>query len=334
VIDEGVSGNVELERDALAAADRVVGESRRTWMLKLIGRNAGRALGALFLAAGVLKALAPLEFAKEISGYGIVTDPIATGIMGFVLIVVECGLGAALLSNLRPRLMLALTLGLLAVFLVAIGTAWWTGAATECGCFGPWKRSMPVAFTQDLMMMAVAGWALWSHAGIRSAVNALKLGIVGTALAAGVTIPAIAVMSSVASPGSLGAVGSTAFRTMEVSEAPQSLATGEHLVLLMSTDCDHCKAAVPAVNALFEDERLPKVTAVAMGDRVDRGLFRQDLGAKYPIAQISKQSVVGLVDKAFPRLFLVRDGVIVAIWDGEIPSAEVILAKRQENGPA
>ena len=116
---------------------------------------------------------------------------------------------------------------------------------------------------------------------------------------------------------------------MEVSEAPTSLATGEHLVLLMSTDCDHCKAAVPAVNALVDDPRLPKVTAVAMGDRVDRGLFRQDLGAKYPIAQISRESVIGLVEKDFPRLFLVREGVIVAIWDRDVPAADVILAQRE-----
>lgn len=324
VIDDGA-----LEREAVAAADRVAGDSRGVWMAKLVGRIAGRGLGLLFLAAGILKALVPLEFAKEIGGYGIVTDPVATGVLAFGLIVVECGLGAALLANLRPRLMLVLTLALLTVFLVAIGTAWSTGAATECGCFGPWKRSMPAAFAQDLLLIAVAGWALWSQAGIRSAVNALKLAVVGTALAAGVMVPAIAAMSSVATPGSLGVVGSTAFKTIEVTEAPVALSTGEHLVLLMSTECAHCKAAVPAVNALVDDVRLPKLTAVAMEDRVDRGLFRQDLGAKYPIAQISKASVIGLVDKEFPRLFLVRDGVIVAVWDREIPPADAILAKKE-----
>lgn len=324
----GSDGSV-LEHEAIAAADRVVGDSRQIWMARLLGRIAGRGLGLLFLAAGILKALTPLEFAKEIGGYGILTDPVATGILAFVLIVVECGLGAALLSNLKPRIVLLCTLGLLAVFLVAIGTAWSTGAATECGCFGPWKRSMPMAFTQDLMMMAVAGWALWSHAGIRSTVNALKLGIVGTALAAGVMVPAIAAMSSVATPGSLGVVGSQAFKTMQVAEAPTSLATGEHLVLLMDTNCDHCKAAVPAVNALVEDPRLPKVTAIAEGDRVDRGIFRQDLGAKYPIAQISRATVIGLVDKEFPRMFLVRDGAIVAVWDHDIPSADAILEKKK-----
>ena len=90
-----------------------------------------------------------------------------------------------------------------------------------------------------------------------------------------------------------------------------------------------CKAAVPAVNALVDDARLPKLTAVAMEDRVERGLFRQDLGAKYPVAQISKASVIGLVDKEFPRLFLVREGVIVAVWDRDIPSADAILEKRE-----
>ncbi len=327
--DAEATDSAELEREAVAAADRVAGESRGVWLAKLCGRVAGRGLGLLLLTAGILKALVPLEFAKEIGGYGIVTDPVASGVLAFALIVVECGLGAALFVNLRPRLTLVLALALLTVFLVAIGTAWATGSATECGCFGPWKRSMPAAFAQDLLLIVVAGWALWAQAGIPSVVNALKLGIVGTALAVGVMLPAIAAMSSAATPGSLGVVGSTAFRTMEVTESPVSLATGEHLVLLMSTECAHCKEAVPSVNALVDDSRLPKLTAVAMEDRVERGLFRQDLGAKYPVAQISKSSVIGLVDKEFPRLFLIREGVIIAVWDREIPPVDEILAKKE-----
>ena len=66
-----------------------------------------------------------------------------------------------------------------------------------------------------------------------------------------------------------------------------------------------------------------------MEDRVERGLFRQDLGAKYPVAQISKSSVIGLVDKEFTRLFLIREGVIIAVWDREIPPVDEILAKKE-----
>lgn len=320
----------ELERDAVAAADRVAGDARGAWWVKFAGRWAGRLLGAVLIVAGILKALHPLDFAREIAGYGILTDAVGTGMLAFALIVVECGLGAALLVSLRPRLMLGLTVALLVVFLGAITIAWSTGAATECGCFGPWKRSMPVAFVQDVVLIAIAVWAWVSHAGISMPVNAIRLAVVGLALVAGVSVPAIATMSSMAAPGSLGVVGSTAFQTIEVTDAPASLASGEHLILLMSTECAHCREAVPAVNLLVSDGRLPKLTAVAMEDRVERGLFQQDLHAAYPIAQISRESVSGLVGRQFPRLFLVRDGRILAVWDEAIPTPDEIVNARSK----
>src|SRR5690349_20018347 len=99
---------------------------------------------------------------------------------------------------------------------------------------------------------------------------------------------------------------------MKVEDSPVDVGTGERLVLLMSTDCPHCQEAVPAVNLLANDQRLPKLVAVASEDRVSRGLFREDLGAQFPVAQISEGDRNSILESQLPRMFLVRDGVVAA----------------------
>jgi uncharacterized membrane protein YphA (DoxX/SURF4 family) len=325
VVDALTPGDSSHEAAAVAASDRVLGESRSRWMLRLAGRLAGRALGVVFLTAGVLKALAPMAFSQEIAQYGIITNPIATGLVAYAIVIVECGLGAALLVNLRPRISLSIGALLLLMFLGAIGWAWATGSTAECGCFGPWKRTPPQAFAEDLAILVIVPWAWWGRRFTQAPTNALKLALVGLGVASGIMIPAVASMTGAAEPGAKGVVGSDVFKTLEVSDLSVNLATGEHLVLLMSTTCPHCQAAVPDVNALAGDQRLPKVVAVAMNDRVERGLFREDYSAQYPIGEISQQAVYALLKKDLPRLFLVRDGRIVAVWDGKIPTADEVL---------
>jgi uncharacterized membrane protein YphA (DoxX/SURF4 family) len=327
VADSAASNRSPHEAEALAASDRVVGQSRAVWALRLAGRLAGRALGAVFLAAGLLKALDPQTFAQEIAGYGIVTNPVLTGLLAYAIVIVECGLGAALLANLRPRIMLALAALLLLAFLGVVGYAWATGSTESCGCFGPWTRTPAQAFVEDLLLLAIVPWAWWGRKRTHAPTNTAKLAFAGLGLAAGVMVPAVAGMIAV-QPGSAGVVGSEAFKKIEVVDLPVDLSTGEHLVLLMSTGCDHCKAAVPEANALYADERLPRLVAIAADDRVQRGLFREDYGAQYPIGQISDTTLRSLLEREFPRLFLVRDGRVVRVWDGTLPAAEAVLENR------
>src|SRR5688500_2723584 len=97
------------EREAVAAADHVVGETGVKRGARTAGRVAGRALGGLLLATGIAKALGPAEFGQQIAAYKIVEHPALVGMLAYAVIVVECGLGGALLANFKPRLMLALT---------------------------------------------------------------------------------------------------------------------------------------------------------------------------------------------------------------------------------
>ena len=315
------------EREAIAAADRVLGETRAKRYLRLGGRIAGRLVGALLLVTGLVKATAPRAFGEQIAAYEIITNPILVGLLAYAVIIAECGLGAALLANYKPRLMLALAGALLTVFLVAVGRAWATGSTEDCGCF-PWVTRTPAeAFVEDLLLLGALGWAWWAQRGAYTPSTTLKRAIAALGLAARVTVPAVMGLAGGGAPGAAGVEGSEVFKSLAVKDLPADLSTGDHLVLLMSTGCSHCQAAVPELNLLYNDRRLPPLVAIASEDNVERGLFRQDYGAQFPIGEITNQARASLLARAFPRLFLVRDGTIIAVWDGAVPKAEEILRR-------
>jgi hypothetical protein len=314
------------ESEALKAADRVLGETGAKKYLRLAGRIIGCLIGALLLVTGLSKATMPQDFGHQIADYDIVTNPILVGLISYTVILVECALGAALLVRLRPRLTIALAGLLMVGFLVAVGYAWKAGTTEDCGCL-PWVTRTPgEAFVEDLILLALLGWAWWAQRGAPAPARSWKTLAVGAAVALAMVVVGVFGVAGLGSPGAGGEAGATTFKTLRAEDLPADLSTGDHLVLLMSTECTHCKDAVPEINALFNDSRLPPLVAVASQDRVSRGLFRQDYGAQYPIGQIPESAVRPLIKAGFPKLFLVRDGTILESWEGTMPQADDIVA--------
>jgi hypothetical protein len=130
----------------------------------------------------------------------------------------------------------------------------------------------------------------------------------------------------------LGVAGESPFKTLEVGDILANLASGDRLVFLLDTECPQCQASVAAVNALVEDKRLPPLVALAAEGHAERRFFARQTGANFPIGQISKDAFASLLLEHFPRMFLVRDGTILAAWDGRVPSSDAILQSRNWGG--
>lgn len=119
-------------------------------------------LGGLLVVAGALKLPDPTAFANEITNYRFL--PSLAPWLAATLPLVEIALGAALVAapiGWRRAAALA-SLGLLAVFTVAVGQVVARGINVDCGCFG--GNSGPVtALTvgRDLALMAMAAAILW-----------------------------------------------------------------------------------------------------------------------------------------------------------------------------
>ena len=98
------------------------------WLFRLV-------VGGVFIWAGILKILDPLEFAQNIANYRVVSRDISFS-LALVLpwLEVLCGI-LVILGIFRSASSLLLS-GMLGVFLVLITVTILRGLDVDCGCFG------------------------------------------------------------------------------------------------------------------------------------------------------------------------------------------------------
>lgn len=103
--------------------------------MRFVDLAARLGLAAVWLAAGLVKLVAPGEAYLAVRAYAVLPDvlvrPVAVG-----LPMLEVLLGVFLLLGLRTRLIAAVSAGLLVLLVAAIAQAWARGLTIDCGCFG------------------------------------------------------------------------------------------------------------------------------------------------------------------------------------------------------
>lgn len=126
-------------------------------------------VGGLFVFAGVVKiwdfkggGSATQEFALEIQNYQMTTWTVAI-LVAIYLPWLEVFAGLALIFRRLYAGGLALLLGLVAFFLIALSSAWTRGLDISCGCFGRSDVAVnyPEKIGQDVLLLAVLALLLW-----------------------------------------------------------------------------------------------------------------------------------------------------------------------------
>ncbi|OPY13648.1 MAG: Methylamine utilization protein MauE [Syntrophus sp. PtaB.Bin001] len=113
-------------------------------------------LAALFIYGGVVKLMDPHAFARTISTYDLVPEPLLP-VVAIGLPVVEFLAGFALAFDLRGSL--ATITGLLALFLAVLGYGILQDLDVDCGCFGAEEldkqAGLRLAFYRDLALAGI-----------------------------------------------------------------------------------------------------------------------------------------------------------------------------------
>ncbi len=120
-------------------------------------------LAALLVYAGVMKLLAPADFADEIVNYRLI--PALAPYLAASLPTVEivCGLVLALGTRAWRAGAALATLVLLAFFTGAVTSVWLRGIDVRCGCFGSGSGLIDgVTVARDVVLVAVASIGLWN----------------------------------------------------------------------------------------------------------------------------------------------------------------------------
>ena len=112
-------------------------------------------IAAVFIYAGALKALDPVQFAHDIDNYKVLPWAIGVG-LAFYLPWLEIFCGVALIFRLFYRGAVSILTALVAIFLIATVAAKARGLDITCGCFGHASQnwSFPAHLALDLAILA------------------------------------------------------------------------------------------------------------------------------------------------------------------------------------
>ena len=110
-------------------------------------------LGGLFVYAGIVKVLAPLDFAQNIRNYDLVGQSLSF-IAAIVLPWLEILAGAFLIAGIWQRGAALVISGLLAFFIALTIVTMIRGLDVDCGCFGAIDRKAGLSvIVEDLGML-------------------------------------------------------------------------------------------------------------------------------------------------------------------------------------
>ncbi len=296
------------------------------WRL-YIGWALAALLGAVWLAAGVIKALEPFDFARQVASFQILPGGPLQAAAAWGLLVAECALGGALIVGYRLRWALA-GAGLLT--LIFIGALGWVVAAgipvEDCGCFGSqFKRSPKEALLEDGLMLTItliAGWLVWQASVSPPTTEGRQAGGRAARWRAGVV--ALCAAFGLLTPLAFGfPLGGGDWSKVQVSGTQVNVATGERLVALIDTECSHCQESVPKLNAYVGLKDFPPFVALCSNEEWRRIFFIRRFGAKFELGEISKDDFKRLLaDGDTPRIVLLRNGKVIAAWNVNPPTPE------------
>ncbi len=291
-----------------------------------LGWGLAALLGLVWLAAGVIKALEPFDFVRQVASFQIVPGKATQTAIAWGLLVAECALGAALILGYRLRWALVGAGGLTLIFMGALGWVIFAGIPVEdCGCFGSQvKRSPKEALLEDSLMLlvtVVSGWLVWKPGPTEPGLRPRRWRGLVVLLCA---------LFGLLTPLAFGfPLGGSDWSQVKVSGTTVNVATGERLVALIDTECSHCQESVPKLNAYVGVRDFPTFVALCSNEEWRRRFFIQRFEAKFELGEISRDDFKRLLaDGDTPRIVLLRQGKVLATWDGTPPSLDEVRRAR------
>lgn len=127
------------------------------WLVRIV-------FGAIFIWSGVAKLKDPISFADAVRNFQIIGDPFAAAAALF-LPWLEIFAGIGVMWDRFARGSAAILTTSLAVFTLAIISAWARGLDISCGCFGgTGEINYPVKVSQNIVLTAIGIFFWWRGA--------------------------------------------------------------------------------------------------------------------------------------------------------------------------
>ncbi|MDH3285208.1 MAG: hypothetical protein OEQ13_10740 [Acidobacteriota bacterium] len=291
-----------------------------------VGTVAGIALGAVLLFSAYAKALDPKGFAAQIARDGMLDASLATP-AALVVIALEAALGLALVLGLRHPLVLSLATAMMIAF---VGLAAWQWAyppadPSTCGCFGNFVEQTPAEHTGMnglFVLLALAAWLGRPLFASRRWWLAVRLAGCAGAMGFSAAAPALPIDDW---PGATRLKPGISVADLRVDEIVPELQDDTHLVLLIDRADEETRLDIARVNEHLALVGGP-VNVFGLAEENEE-LEAQFFWTAAPAFDV-RGAPYGLIKplyRSLPRAFVVRDGVVVEVWNG-IPGDEQLVA--------
>lgn len=284
-------------------------------------------VGLVLLISSLPKSFEMELFIRQVGDYDIISHPVLTTLGAWCVVITEYTLGTALIINYRPRIAIPPATLLILIFIGATGWAWYTGATDDCSCFGSWVERTPgEAMVEDLFLLGALIYSWFLNKTIRKWPSYLKESIIIVAFLAGITIPLLTGTLPDRISRLISGPGEKEYETFKVESFTSfDLTKGKYLLVVLATDCSHCRALMEEMILLGSDESLPPMVAITMNEEEQREDFIDDFDLEFEIYQISDNDFwLLLEDGEIPRTILTDNGRIIKIWDLMFPDPEEI----------
>jgi len=284
-------------------------------------------VGLVFLVSGLIKAFEMELFIRQIGDYDIISNPALILIGAWGIIITEFCLGTSLIINYKPGISIPPAALLIIIFIGTTGWAWYTGATDDCGCFGSWVERTPgEAIVEDIFLLAALLFSWKYNKKVKNWPFHLKEFLIIFAFLAGLVLPLLTGTLPDRINRLITGTGEGEYEAFNLEGFTSfDLSTGRYIIIIMSTDCSHCREEVDNLISISSDNSLPKVLALTMNDEEQREDFIDEFEPGFNIYQIPDDDFWRLLeDGDIPRTILINDGRILKKWDYKTPEIEAI----------
>ena len=275
--------------------------------MKIVSKILQLLLGITFLFSAYTKAVGPGFFEITLMDQGIAPDRIIASYLARFFIGLEFALGFLMFLPFYVKRLMQFTFFLLGGFTLHLIYLWSIGDTDNCGCFGEMISMTPEqSIIKNMIMLAIA-FVVFRKAQTK------KIKIIIPIVFSAATIISMWIILPIPNHKEFPFESFTHFET----RGRVDLSSGENLVAIFNLDCEHCQQAATELGELKRNqENFPELYVLYFQEgSTTVEDFESITQSSFPYDLIEVNTFFDLIGDSPPRVYYLKDGKVLGIWD-------------------